>query len=141
MASVIAEAACTERLREVGRSLGYVPPMTRRRLIGRWRIVEMDLWDRDALDLVEPAYIEFDDRARGCFGFIAVEGDLDCRHADVDGRARVDFTWEGDDEGDARSGRGWAQLEPDGALRGHIFFHAGNDSGFLAGREAEEPST
>jgi len=29
--------------------------MTRRPLIGRWRIVEMDLWDPDALDLVEPA--------------------------------------------------------------------------------------
>jgi hypothetical protein len=24
-------------------------------LIGRWRIVEADLWDRDYLDLVEPA--------------------------------------------------------------------------------------
>jgi hypothetical protein len=27
------------------------------RLIGRWRIVESDLWDRDHLDLVEPAMI------------------------------------------------------------------------------------
>jgi hypothetical protein len=27
-------------------------------LIGNWRIVEMDLWDRDAIDLVGPAYIE-----------------------------------------------------------------------------------
>jgi hypothetical protein len=24
-------------------------------LIGRWRIVEADLWERDYLDLVEPA--------------------------------------------------------------------------------------
>jgi hypothetical protein len=115
--------------------------MTRRRLIGRWRIVQMDLWDRDALDLVESAYFEFDDRGRGCFGFIAVEGDLDCRYADVDGRSRVDFTWEGDDEGDACSGRGWAQLERDGSLRGHFFFHAGDDSGFRAVRQADEPST
>jgi len=23
-------------------------------LTGRWRIVEMDMWDRDAIDLVEP---------------------------------------------------------------------------------------
>ena len=26
---------------------------------GRWSIEEMDLWDRDALDLVQPAFIEF----------------------------------------------------------------------------------
>lgn len=29
-------------------------------LIGRWRIVEADLRDRDYLDLVEPAYAAFD---------------------------------------------------------------------------------
>ena len=114
--------------------------MTRSRLIGRWRIVEMDLWDPDALDLVVPAYFEFDDRGRGRFAFIAVEGDLDCRYIDVDRRARVDFTWEGDDEGDARSGRGWAELESDGSLRGHFFFHAGDDSGFLAAPDAGKSS-
>jgi hypothetical protein len=26
---------------------------------GKWRIAEMDLWDREALDLVGPAFIEF----------------------------------------------------------------------------------
>ena len=26
---------------------------------GQWRIVEMELWDRAALDLVEPAFIDF----------------------------------------------------------------------------------
>src|SRR3954463_6643055 len=26
---------------------------------GRWRIAEMDVWDNDYLDLVEPAYIAF----------------------------------------------------------------------------------
>jgi hypothetical protein len=26
---------------------------------GRWRIVETDMWDRDALDLVVPAHITF----------------------------------------------------------------------------------
>ena len=25
---------------------------------GRWRIAEMDLWDNEALDLVEPAFLE-----------------------------------------------------------------------------------
>jgi hypothetical protein len=48
------------------------------------------------------------------------------------------MTWDGTDEGDRVSGRGWAQLEPDGSLRGHISFHAGDDSGFRA--VAEIPS-
>ena len=26
---------------------------------GRWRIVAMDLWDKDAIDLVEPGFITF----------------------------------------------------------------------------------
>ena len=34
-------------------------------LIGRWRIVESDLWDRDYLDLVEPAYMTFAKNGRG----------------------------------------------------------------------------
>jgi hypothetical protein len=113
--------------------------MTRRRLIGRWRILEMDLWDRDALDLVAPAYLEFEAGSGGCFGFIAVDGDLDCRYVDVDVHPRVEFTWEGDDEGDAGWGRGWAELQRDGSLRGHIFFHLGDDSGFLAVRAVDEP--
>ena len=43
-------------------------------VIGRWRIVEADLWDRDYLDLVEPAYITFDEDGRGEFAFEAVNG-------------------------------------------------------------------
>ena len=31
-------------------------------LLGRWRIVEMALWDSDFLDLVEPADVSFDAR-------------------------------------------------------------------------------
>jgi hypothetical protein len=99
----------------------------------------MDLWDRDALDLVEPASFELNRDGRGCFGFIAVRGDLDCRYADVDGQPRVEFTWEGDDEGDPCSGRGWAQVESDGALRGHFLFHTGDESGFRAVRESRKP--
>lgn len=41
---------------------------------GRWRIVEMDLWDLEAIDLQEPAFIEFRTDRTGQFRFIAVEG-------------------------------------------------------------------
>ena len=37
-------------------------------------------------------------------------GELDCRDADRDGRPGVEFSWQGSDEGDDVSGRGWAAL-------------------------------
>lgn len=97
----------------------------------------MDLWDRDAIDLVGPGFIEFLADGSGRFGFIAVDGYLDCRQ-DGGSPPRLEFTWEGNDEGDAVSGRGWAQLEADGSLRGHIYFHNGDDSGFLATRQGAD---
>ena len=105
-----------------------------RRLAGKWRIVEMDLWDRDAIDLLGPAFIEIAKDGHGSFRFIAVEGFIDARQVDRDSRPAVEFSWEGTDEGDQVSGRGWAILEPDGDLRGRLFFHLGEDSGFRAVR-------
>ncbi len=101
-------------------------------LTGRWRIVEMSGWDRDAIDLVEPGFIEFTRDGGGQFGFIAVRGELDCRPAERDGRVGVEFTWDGDDEGDQVSGRGWAYLVDDAKVEGHLFFHMGDDSSFRA---------
>ena len=34
-------------------------------LSGKWRIVEMALWDKDFLDMMEPAYIAFDGQVGG----------------------------------------------------------------------------
>jgi hypothetical protein len=102
--------------------------------LGRWRIVEMDLWDADAVDLLGPAFIEFGSDLRGRFQFIAVEGWMDWRAAKRSGGADVEFSWEGIDEGDEVSGRGWAAVADDGALNGRIFFHNGDDSGYRAER-------
>jgi hypothetical protein len=112
-------------------------PTNRKRvgLSGRWRIEEMDLWDRDALDLVEPAFLEIGNDDTGSFGFIAVRGWMDCRKATIGDRPGLEFTWDGNDECDHASGRGWVALQPDGSLSGHIFFHMGEDSGFTATRE------
>jgi hypothetical protein len=90
-------------------------------LSGRWRIVETELWDCDVLDLVGSAFIEFGGDESGSFGFIAVQGWMDCREAPREGRPGVEFSWEGNDECDPASGRGWAVLEADGSLRGRIF--------------------
>ena len=95
---------------------------------GRWRIVEMDLWDRDYLDLVEPAYIEFDARGGGEFAFGAVQGSLDFWYAPLS----IDFTWVGSDEMDEVSGAGSAELADDGMMAGEIRFHLGDESGFRA---------
>ncbi|PRY16570.1 hypothetical protein [Pseudosporangium ferrugineum] len=108
-----------------GASMGFV---------GRWRIVEMELWDADAFDLVGPAFIEFGSDLRGRFRFIVVDGWMDCRIAKQSGGACVEFSWEGSDEGDEVSGRGWAAVVDDGVLDGRIFFHNGDDSGFRAVR-------
>lgn len=46
-------------------------------LVGRWRIAEMDLWDLEDIDLIEPAFIEFGQDRTGHFLFIAVQGFMD----------------------------------------------------------------
>ena len=103
----------------------------------------MDQWDRDAIELLGPAFIELNADRTGRFRFIAVEGYLDCRHGEREGCPRVEFTWEGQDEGNPAFGRGRAELETDGSLRGHIYFHAGDDSGFraVAQRRASGPAS
>ena len=74
---------------------------------GRWRIAETDLWDNDALDLVEPAFLEIKGQ-EGQMNFIAVTAWLDIRYDARAGGPVAEFSWEGVDEGDQRSGRGWA---------------------------------
>ena len=101
-------------------------------LAGTWRITVMDRWDQDDVDLVGPAFIEFDKRGQGQFQFIAVEGGMDYVHGERNGLPCVEFTWIGHDDGEPTSGRGWARLEKDGSLSGHIYFHLGEDSGFKA---------
>lgn len=106
--------------------------------VGRWRIVEMEMWDQEAINLVRPGFIEFANDGTSHFGFIVVTGRMDCRWAERDGQPFVEFSWDGDDEGDLVSGRGWAALALDGTLSGHLFFHMGDDSSFRATSLAED---
>jgi hypothetical protein len=99
-----------------------------RPLKGKWRIVEMAQWDADDLDLVEPAYIEFDGKGFGTFVFGCLTASL---HGD-DSSDDIEFTWDGSDEGDQVSGDGWAELQPDGSLDGEISFRNGDESTFKA---------
>ncbi len=99
----------------------------RKRIAGRWRITQADLWDCDALNLVAPAFIESAEDGTGSFGFMAVQGEMDCREMERDGRPGVEFSWESNDECDPASERGWAVLRKDGSLRGRIFLQLGDD--------------
>ena len=92
----------------------------------------MEVWDREAIDLLGPAYIELTSNGQGSFRFIAVEGWMDTREIEHDGRPGIEFSWDGSDEMDPASGRGWAALAADGSLEGRIFFHMGDDSWFRA---------
>src|SRR5436190_180128 len=40
--------------------------------IGRWRLIQMDQWDGDFIDLVEPRFISFTKRGQGRLRFGAV---------------------------------------------------------------------
>jgi hypothetical protein len=97
---------------------------------GRWRIAEMDLWDNEALDLLEPAFLSISGQ-EGEMRFIAVTAWLDIRYDARAGGPIAEFSWEGVDEGDQRSGRGWVALGTAGRLVGHFYFHMGDDSGFV----------
>lgn len=108
--------------------------MTGRNLVvGTWEIIEMDLWDKATLDLIEPAHLVFDPDGMGGLRFIAVRGGIDYRIVTRDGQAAVEFSWEGIDEGDPRSGRAWAVVDGD-TMTGRFFIHAGDDSPFRAKR-------
>ena len=64
------------------------------RLIGRWRIVEADLWDRDYLDLVAPATMTIGADGHGEIAYGAMQASLELEYS----RSMVFFTWAGFDE-------------------------------------------
>lgn len=108
--------------------------------IGRWHIVSMTEWDEDFINAEVQGFIEFDDNNSGSFQFGYVSGDMECRLTTRDGEAAVEWTWDGNDEMDHAEGRGWAVLKGD-ELHGMIFFHEGDESGFVAKRAKGKKGT
>jgi hypothetical protein len=93
-------------------------------LIGQWRIVEADLWERDYLDLVEPAMLTIQANGHGEIAFGAMRAGLDLEYS----RSMVFFTWAGFDEMDEVSGSGSAELLDDGSLEIAFAYHLGDDA-------------
>ena len=100
-------------------------------LIGKWRIVEADLWDRDYLDLVEPASITIRADGHGEIAFGAMQASLDLEYSP----STVFFTWAGFDEMDEVSGSGSAELLDDGSIEIEFAYHLG-DVAVLKARRA-----
>jgi|HubBroStandDraft_6_1064221.scaffolds.fasta_scaffold165168_2 hypothetical protein len=82
-------------------------PVASCELIGRWRVVKADLWDRDYLDMVEPAYLQIgrDGWAEFAFGCVTAGGELEYS------QTIVFFRRSGFDEGDEVSRDGSAELQ------------------------------
>ena len=99
--------------------------------IGKWRIIEMELWDQDYIDMIKPGYFSFDKDELGHFQFGAVEGQIDYRVEEIGKLERMDFSWEGQDENDPALGRGWAVINGD-YLEGRIYIFLSDDSWFKA---------
>src|SRR3954447_14858031 len=97
---------------------GDLMPTRKNPLLGRWRITEMELWDTDFVDMLEPAYITFEAKGGGEFVFGAVRGDLDRGYA----KQALRFQWDGNEEMDATFGRHAKKCSPAGSLTGEICF-------------------
>jgi len=94
------------------------------RVIGRWRIVEADLWDRDYLDLVTPATMTIGADGQGEIAYGAMQASLDLEYS----RSMVFFTWAGFDEMDEVTGTGSAELNDDGTLEVEFAYYLGDEA-------------
>jgi len=100
------------------------------RLIGRWRILEADIWDRAYLNLSGPATITITDRGHGEIAFGALEAGLEVEYA----RDSIGFRWAGSDEGDQVEGEGTAELLDDGTIEIEFAYHNGDEAVLKAKR-------
>ena len=100
-------------------------------LIGRWRITEADLWDRNHLDLCGPATIIIGKDGHGEIEFGALQAGLDLEYS----QSIVFFTWVGDEEMDQVRGSGSAELLDDGTLEIEFNYHHGDEAILTAIRD------
>ena len=100
-------------------------------VLGKWRIVKADLWDRDYLDLVEPASMTIGSDGHGEIAFGAMQAGLDLEYSPT----TVFFTWTGFDEMDEVSGSGSAELLDDGTLEIEFAYHLGDEAVLKAKRD------
>jgi hypothetical protein len=74
--------------------------------IGKWRIVDMERWGQEYVDMEEPAYVRIDSDGTGQFQLGLVSGEIDGRVEQIGNSPRCEFSWSGQDENDLFCGRG-----------------------------------
>ncbi|HJQ15849.1 MAG TPA: hypothetical protein VJ859_02520 [Allosphingosinicella sp.] len=99
-------------------------------LEGKWRITQMPDFEADYPDMVEPAYILFENGGSGAFAFGCCTGHIWA--ASSTKATSIDFSWDGSDEMTDVSGDGFAELQSDGTLHGAICYHHGDEYPFIA---------
>lgn len=102
--------------------------------IGRWRIVHTTTWGSREIHETAPAHVTFNKDRFGELHLLSVDGTVDHRIGDRDGKPGIEFSWEGCDEMDPVCGRGWAVLAGD-EIEGEIFIHGADGTWFQARRE------
>lgn len=93
---------------------------------GIYEIIEMEVWDKDAIDLVETGYISINGK-KGQLHFICVDGKMEIQQQ----KDKYLFTWEGANECDPASGYGDFTCSGN-RLTGRIYLHDSDDSSFVA---------
>jgi len=106
--------------------------MSKNNFIGKWYISEMEMWDKDYIDAEVRGYILFNEDGSGEFQFGYVHGFMNCKYTIKDNDEDiVEFTWEGNNECNLASGRGYAKLS-ENSIIGEIYIHNSDDSEFKA---------
>jgi hypothetical protein len=99
-------------------------------LVGRWRIVQADLWNRDHLDLCGPAMIVIKANGTGeiSFGAMTVSPYVAYCHDDIG------FEWGGCEEGDQVEGEGDAEIRKNRSLVVNFAYRNGDEAVLVAER-------
>jgi len=101
--------------------------------VGSWRIVEVDVWDQDFIDLVQPGEFLIERDGLGSFCYGAVEAEIDWREEGEGEAMKMAFSFDGFDEGDPISGQGWARVRGR-QVEGEFAFSDGDTYPFRAKR-------
>ena len=84
-----------------------------RPIVGRWRIIEADLWDRDHLDLCGTATLVIGAHGQGEIVFGAMQAGLDIDY----GPDEIGFTWSGS-----------AEFQDDGSFQIEFEYYNGDEA-------------
>lgn len=104
--------------------------MDNRTLVGHWRIVQSDRWERDELDAIAPAIMIIRHDGLGGIAFCMMHADLEVQF----GKDTIFFTWAGFDELAQVAGFGSAELLEDGTLEIDVTFDHGREAVLKAER-------